>query len=1338
MEPYDYDTEQSLQSLPQSSNHSTSGAPGSSADGIDAHKDVPRQQEQSQYLTLTTRRRLIRKPLPNVPSQTDGAAGRGRNTSRKSTASDAHNEASRSKSHVSEEDGRDLGNGLQDAIASSGSNIGSSHLNVPDEPLSERSPLPHSAIFARHGSPQRHVMTLGEARQVTAEIEQQDRDILQWWPLADPGTSSEPHHYGPSSSQKSTDGLREQDDQVFQIRLDSLASRHLLQIIEYSLHTFLALGDAERTRTADTMLKALQDCLEEITEPKALALLQQTSSVLWRVEAIVRSNEQLQGSRSGLAALLGVLGVRWPRLVPWRGRESSSAAGSAAATPSMTPLTTADEDSEYPFSSSRRSSSTYSPAYGTEQRRRKRDVAMQLLSNTLWMSGLSAGDAAGALSVLAPDAPLSGEAEAPKKDKTSNVSGFPKLLSKAVTPTVALSSMAGSTDEIADTSNADETSMPTATSKDEDTSSIKTSDSTSGERSSMLTDRLAMQLRSNAERSSAEAVKGSQNKLAEGHATPGGISRSTSSSSLVPVEQVTQSSSGVKITVCRVYASFDEDVSEAEATKQNTEANDKEEDSSTPVATRRLDTLASTTRSEGTIRDLLQSSTDSGPMTVQWHSNVFQGQALHLNPLSTDVEGRDMEEGREGINIVGGSFLIRGCDEDHRDSIRDTLDVALYAACAMLLERSVLQNFDAYRAESPERSVPRGAKGLRHTFEGSPTSISADSPHIKLGHAEDGSDRSGRWHHGLWQILNGSSDATPEEATETVQTSQHKDPSSPLHTVTPDDNRKKTSESQVKRFNSKPGAHIAPYARWGKNLLTSVYRKAAGQEALSTGRPRSQADVVAASTPDMKEVEGSDKTLESPPSEAENIRQKARDVPTRPQRVSPYRKDASLILHSEANFLEGLVSRQSMGLVILEGQDVSLPFGQAPQRHSQLGSSSAEVGGSAAFRKQQSHNDLRGSTLSAHTGTSASTAGRLSSLSPTQQQTASDANRAGASPSALQDDVEKRRREIFFYQRGGVCRDTTLGQAVEEMAAKAVVLSSEHLLRAKTAKKDKDASTQDSKGLALQTFRIAQYLHGESKVIVCASLIDEAEQSGKANLQPTTHPPADISGIASMLKTNQQIAQTALMLSESSKVAQRQQPSGVSSPAQSQSRPLSGNGEPAIANTNSTANQLIEMWQADMRNDRQSSVKKMSDAAYLSSFGNFLEAIIAHPQLTDASRLPAESVYDVKDLQRGDARFDKDHIVRMFRVGQVLLKFHVRPVVVYDLLIDGPVVVTSSHVVQASKKDATHLLPTESTVNESSLQQAQTSSWTKEVRLDVQHFFASLKSQISKMVSLGQ
>ncbi|KAL9934193.1 hypothetical protein V8E36_006649 [Tilletia maclaganii] len=138
----------------------------------------------------------------------------------------------------------------------------------------------------------------------------------------------------------------------------------------------------------------------------------------------------------------------------------------------------------------------------------------------------------------------------------------------------------------------------------------------------------------------------------------------------------------------------------------------------------------------------------------------------------------------------------------------------------------------------------------------------------------------------------------------------------------------------------------------------------------------------------------------------------------------------------------------------------------------------------------------------------------------------------------------------------------------------------------------------------------------------------------------------------------------------------------------------------------------VWMWEADVKTGKQSKPRMMSEATYLLSFAKYLEALVYHPVLRSAKvddvkgdeagpsddadiTINSAAVRRVQErLRRGNAgqngrlgqskstksnttaaqKAQQFDVARLFRVGRALVKICVRPVTVFELMLEGPVI----------------------------------------------------------------
>ncbi|PWN34074.1 uncharacterized protein FA14DRAFT_161618 [Meira miltonrushii] len=1250
MEQYDYESEDILR---RASDAGTSAAAAAAAQEEEASNTSASQssiKEESDHsyprLTINTRRRLIRKPLPKPPGQKETRKGAGPQ-SNKSSAPASSSSGSRSDS-------------IQEATHHDSHQVRSAGLT-------------HSAIFARNNLQKQHTLTLEEARSRAREFVAKEKAILEWWPDIN-------HTIKAETAQETSSNDREG-----QYTLNARCRLHLERIVEFSIFTNSDLSKAESAGIARGIIDAIVQCLNTLTKSEALAALQQTSSVMWRVDALVRSNEQLSGARGGLSALLGILGVRWSKLASWRGKETGELpidglGGSRTLMPAL---------------DRRTASSSSSITLGTEQRRRKRDVAMQLLNNAFWTAGVNVEGE----EVLAKEH----DEKVIHEEKKRPAGMAPSLLSKPMAPTVALTGELASLDAEVQASQKDNA-------KEQDKSEKLPVPTPMAERPSMLTDRLAMQLRNSAKLQ----AEGSVEHAARAGTLPARnpLSRTVSHASILDKNNQPSNNADaakVKIAVCKVCVRFEEEWNRA--TAKQIRARRKSETLTLKDVRRRLENVSSMSgRSDKTIGHLLseqQQSAQKDSVAIDWLPDKFEGEPLHLNPLSSDVEGRDADDANDGIKIIGGSFVVYGVEEKLRIVIHNTIDIALYAAIAMVLETAFLMDFDldpkgdieVDSATEGQQSQPevRFAEETSQTEEDQESHLEKNGVNPKPDTPEQSeSDKNqGQWRKSIWSMLHMGSSSAVVPATQTPDTKAKRS-----SVIFP---RTKTADANLQSRPEKD-AVAGQYSRLGRILssFTGHSEKKSPTGHNDKARIRSFSDAKQSNLAQLLEDESTIEAVETNPDQQTSLLD---GKP--PKYISAYREEEPLEEEEQdinEDLIEELVSRQTLSVLILEGLDISLPFAR------QVSTNANSKGTSTTAPANPTTEAKKGSTLSVHP----STQSRISSFSRATDSTAQSNQDTSLSGRAQrvenraeqQFNFEKQRREVLFYQRGGNCRDASLGQAIEEMTAKAIVLHNEWLQTEKSSKREKEKQLSQTNS---PTFKIAQYLHGRDKITVSAAIIKSttpasAKMSSNVTEAPTPNA-ADAKEVASALKTDKDLAQTALRLAEHIQSAAQHQPIDNGSTLK----------PPHKAS--------IEMWHADMRTGRQTAVKSMSDATYLASYGTFLNDLMTSHFFTQESPLLLAPGGD--DAELLDASDDpKRDLVRLFKIDNVILKFHVQTIPIHHLLIDGPVVCLEDlnddeGEDKATKKEKDHNTLTKSLV--------------KETRLEVQAFFASVKEEISRM-----
>lgn len=986
---------------------------------------------------------------------------------------------------------------------------------LPDLPANQADKVGcHSMILGRSGSPRQHAITLEESRQRAKRVALKEQKQLDWWPL---------------KVREKQAAIKVEENEAGPSNLSEYYKRHLFRIIESSLD---ASGRPSRA-LATTIFKALEECLDTLATLEALHSLHQSYSFLWRVEAMVLSNEQLDYSKMAKTA------ARWPRLGGWRGSLSANLNG-----------------------------------IDTSARRKKRDIALQLLGGAFWLNGSST-----TLGGSDTFDEIVAEIQTEKTTKRKSQGSAPQLLVKTSLPTVALQTDNGS-EEL----------------------KSKVSEEKAEERTSILTSRLAMQLR-NSEKNS--------------EVNPGTINRRKSA----------QNEEEKIMAVCKVCLDYIDDLEEREGTLFR---NRRRRSGTVTLPSSRREQNTSTL-SDDTIRGI-EELQGNGIVQITWKANQFTGSSLFLNPLSSEAEGRDQlrtSKVNSEIKFVGGTFLIESDrdDPEEKSIIRNVLDIGLYSASAMMLESALLRNFQL--EEQVEQNQPE--ETVKDSEERNHQEKIDSIPMSKISTLDGDVDKQSRWPTSIWGIMQYT---TADQAI-----------------------KKDVPTSAKSRLNlKKPSKKASGYSgRFGK--LIGSFTGSTTKRTTSADYREEAPEVVQETISDQVEQNEQVEVPKSPlPEEREEY--------SPPVAISPYYSDQAATERSEYekdDYMEHLLSQQSLHLTVLEGMDLSLSIGKQQDEASVQ---------RIPLLSRKSFNDtesrVNGLTTSAHSS-SKSARSSNSNLQVDQQ---APAKQQPTLPTSIESNLgwdEKNQREVQFYQRAGASRDVSLGQAVEEMAAKAAILDKQakELTEGKDSKKAKDSKeskaskeSQEDEGPSFRAYRVAQYLHNHDRITVMAS----------------------VRGNSSCLLSSDFV------------------------PIQFEAPPSTGGVQDCETKSKEEEHPIIQLWTADINTGEESTVTTMSEATYLTSYGGFIQAILSHPKFVQ----------------------EKHSLVQMFQVGDILIKFQIQHIVVFDLLVEGPVVVLH-------QKEEKFNLGNESYNDKPKNKQSQDEKLLERTRLEIQSFYSSVKRHISSL-----
>ncbi|SNX88009.1 related to phosphatidylinositol 3-phosphate 5-kinase [Melanopsichium pennsylvanicum] len=349
------------------------------------------------------------------------------------------------------------------------------------------------------------------------------------------------------------------------------------------------------------------------------------------------------------------------------------------------------------------------------------------------------------------------------------------------------------------------------------------------------------------------------------------------------------------------------------------------------------------------------------------------------------------------------------------------------------------------------------------------------------------------------------------------------------------------------------------------------------------------------------------------------------------------------------------------------------------------------------------------------------------------------------------------REEVAFYQRLSNSRDVPLGQVIEELGIRACALEADRDAASKvtdsrivSGKANKDQARDDASagqrtnatyGMPEQRL---QFIHGSCRVRIVATLLpsrlyevetepqrDSEPKAGKAltdgtlksgsaailpPLKPTRSRESDVSAIATASLIEKEAATTAFAVAETAVQAAE-----------------SGTLRPLVDQRGGGSTSGLWMWNASATSGWQGKAMPMSESTYLLSFARYLEAICYHPALRRAGGLaPAnpKAYGGLSNVQRQlrqglseDARSvaEGPNLLRFFRSGRSLVKVQVQPIVLYDLHIEGPSLKTGSERRRERKQ------------RQSSAEKRRFKQLAEDTRLEIQRFFASIKSVTTKL-----
>lgn len=988
--------------------------------------------------------------------------------------------------------------------------------------------------------------------------------------------------------------------------LDAVCQHHLRLLIDR------ALRDAA-PELAESLHAAVLKALETLAEPSVLAGLQRTACIRWRAEAQLREAASAAASNGSTA-----ISSRWTRL-GWPAAALRNIIQPQAGISSVPP--------------------TRAPRLSKEQRVRKRDVALAILSNALWLVS-SAG------SSEYPEDTSEHHGAAVSQMVSKHIShrdhrhakraGLPSFISPPL-PTTALSASIEIT-------SADQTDASNWSSVEVSRSATPTG---------RAIEQLASLSASTGDTATAQAHEITDDKKSEASAAEMAALEKAKREFIARVGQGCEERAKMVLAVVCLDVGPTGCDEGSEAQRYGSMLSAK---SDRTIGAREGSTGNQTLESHD--RDLEpqdHKSYDLGhppAASVQWHRGRFTGKAVysmsdknHLASVHPDAVDEDLKRFRR----EGGTFVLPAVSQQLADLLHQTLSVALYTAASMLLETALLEDYGLRRQHLPRvrKSPRRAASSVRQQIdpgilpETEPLSPPAPVPTPVLK-----STASQRWTKGFWGMFQTSSDAV----------------SSALAGVRQHD---KAAMKQLLRVSTDDGStSSAPQQFSGSSNATSQFRAAAPALPISKGSGRFGRFITSLAQGNARQIKvdadlGSSAQarasidtgglaqaqLSSALSEANDDDRAEED-----QGEELGRTDSAVPLYSTSPEISASLAQlhaqlqngqnQIYGLDFLhqftELQSLSVlvagEFATGPTTHHGMHTPAGRVirstgnyFGSLSSAASSAVSSAASSTLSS--SRSVSGASTADSLQQESQPVPTTASVPASSPT--QRFHFSRREDVVFYRHVAPGRDLHLGHVIEDLVSRVESVSGAD---------GKLSGAADVMSLPTHTVR---YVHDQHQVTISVRTLDDCQHASTspADTPTSEHPDdvgngeADVAAVATTLQADQDAARTAVELAEAAIAAAENQ-----------------------GDTEDTRWNATSMWSVDTQTGNSSAPRKMSSQTWLLSFAKYLEALIYHPRLIAFSD---SSPYNV---------------ARFFQKGRAQIKITLKPVSVYSLQIDGPVV----------------------------------------------------------------
>lgn len=754
---------------------------------------------------------------------------------------------------------------------------------------------------------------------------------------------------------------------------------------------------------------------------------------------------------------------------------------------------------------------------------------------------------------------------------------------------------------------------------------------------------------------------------------------------------------------------------------------------------------------------------------IRWLPGIFRGQNLYAD--SPHIR-HTAEAEKQRLKVEGGTFSIVARNESEGELLKATLAAALYTACSMRLECDLLANVGYVRPQPTSHpatdfggtlpdQIPVGQGG-----EEKPRSVVSTELHTADTAPPSSPGRSSkRWQRGIWGILQSGTDAVQaalnassaqgHRRTDTVSghvASAAKSPTSPApekmfpRSLTADSVSLSKTPTQESANTPQRRAPVR-LGRFFQNLVggTSASNAGgaaanphswlfAGHEPSSNGEEtsvesrRNRASLDAPGTQIGQEPVAARLLTDSLPGGSDDKRPP-------PSSVSP---ELSRLFTSDGTDPEGSCSAGGMEFLhrfmraqtlnVLVGGRPSVPVPprnlRAPASQGYFGSvTGSSIAPSLSSRSVSASSTTAESAVSDASsipGTPALPTSSVSSVPPGQTQFGTP----GPATASLQWSSLSR-ENVRFYRHAGSGRDIHLGQVIEDVCSRAEAIALRDDSRASQAPSEDAKKSEKIPTSTPLRYPIIHYLHGEFQVTVAArpyvskphspepppaelkpQAAKETSSSSNAGDASATgsdgnntagsgaekEGDTDVAAVATTLSADRDAARTAVALAE--EAIQAAESEETTAP-----RPHS-----------------LLMWSADVRTGQQTQPTPVSDATWLTSFAHYLEAAMYHPGFASIEANEPNTGEQTEDAPPS-SRFN---IARLFRRDDVLVKVSIKPLTIFHLQTEGPVVLSRAS--RDAVKDLHHGEP-----------RAKLHDVLELTRLQIQDFYSSVKEHIAEL-----